>query len=399
METGPAQQELHLPVVPRFQHAQVNRSLIHPTLPQPPPLELQTTTSNTAIEPSAASLLTQATTESHCFVVAADTQFGMMAANRNWDIEMEFSRKAVDKINALRPRPLFCCICGDLVDMTSNIYQGKPKQYHDDSTVTVATTTTTTVTSSSSPLSLVWTKEECDHIQEQQNNDMKRIWSNLHPEIALICLCGNHDVGNRPTPTSIAKYQSSFGDDYLAFWANGTYNIVLNSALFSDPTDAKPLYTTQLQWLERQLIYATKYAAGNIFVFSHHPWFLYSEDEDSEDLTGRSYFEPGKTDQYISDSYFPIPKQYRRQVMDLFRRHNVSASFSGHFHQNVVSQSSFGMEMIITGGLSMVLDSTGNPNVRNEVQTQGFRIVTVEHDLSGGSNRGTFHHHFVSISS
>jgi hypothetical protein len=81
--------------------------------------------------------------------------------------------------------------------------------------------------------------------------------------------------------------------------------------------------------------------------------------------------------------------------MQLFQQYNVSACFAGHFHQNVISQSTFGMAMIVTGGLSMVLESTSNPNVRNEPSTQGFRIVTVEYNSTDG--KGVFHHRFVSV--
>jgi hypothetical protein len=343
---------------------------------------------------------TQPVTESHCFVVAADTQFGMTKGNQDWDAEIEFSRLAVEAINALQPRPLFCCICGDMVDMTASMYAGKAKP-----------------PSSDGAPSATWTNEECDALQARQNAAVQAVWSNLHPAIALVCLCGNHDVGNRPTPASIQTYTRAFGDDYLAFWANGTYNIVVNSALFSDPASTRDLYAAQLSWLEDRLQYASAAAgdshhhhhnhhkARHIFVFSHHPWFLYSEDESAEDLTGLSPLpsyggSAGGTAaaalvQYIPDSYFHVPLQYRKQAMDLFERYGVSAAFSGHFHQNVVSKSSFGMEMIVTGSLSVVLDSTGNPNDRQEPKTQGIRIVQVEHDPSGGP--GKFHHRFVGL--
>ncbi len=295
---------------------------------------------------------------------------------------MEYGRQAVEQINALHPRPLYCCICGDLVDMCSGIYTGKPKRFPKQSRPDSTTAD-------------VWTEVECDMVQEQQNNDMKQIWYGLHPDIALICLCGNHDVGNRPTPQSIQKFIHNFGDDYLAFWVNGTYNVVLNSNLFSDPTDAPLLYDQQLQWLEQQLRLAHRYAARNIFIYTHHPWFLYHEDEDVDDLKGRSYLIPGNTQVYVADSYFPIPKVFRQHAMKLFQQYHVAACFAGHFHQNVISQSTFGMEMIVTGGLSMVLESTSNPNVRNEPSTQGFRIVTVEHKANG--DRGVIHHRFVSV--
>lgn len=382
---------------PRFQKAQVNRSIIHPLLPQPPFEESVSqhdgsTPSITTPEINPDILQSVAPVAmSHTFVVAADTQLGMINENQDWEIEMEYGRRAIEQINALRPRPLYCCICGDLVDMCSGIYKGKPKRFLKQGDIATIGNTT-----DASKQVDVWTEDECDNIQDRQNNDMKQIWSHLHPDIALICLCGNHDIGNRPTPQSIQKFKNNFGDDYLAFWVNGTYNVVLNSALFSDPTDAMLLYDQQLHWLELQLQYAHRYSARNIFVFSHHPWFLYNEDEDVEDLKGLSYLIPGNTELYVSDSYFPIPKVYRQTVIKLFQQYNVSACFAGHYHQNVISHSTFGMEMIVTGGLSMVLESTSNPNVRNEPLTQGFRIVTVEH--KSNSDKGVFHHCFVSVS-
>jgi serine/threonine-protein phosphatase CPPED1 len=357
---------------PRFEQAQVNRTLVHPTLPQPQAASGDSTMTNSGTGESPSVSWADVATSEHCFVVAADTQFGMTADNLNWDIEVEYSRRAVAAMNAMQPRPLFCCICGDLVDMTANIFAGRPKVFDPSQT---------------------WTAEECDLLQERQFQDVKRTWSDLHPEIALVCLCGNHDVGNRPTASTVQRFTSAFGDDYLAFWANGTYNIVVNSALFSDPSDATDLYSAQLEWLEQRLRYARCCGARNIFVFSHHPWFLYDEDEEPKDLTGSSPLPNWNTS--VPDSYFPIPQPYRQAALDLFRTYGVSAAFSGHFHQNVVSKASFGMEMIVTGSLSMVLESSGNPNSQEEPKSQGFRLVHVRHDIPGGPSK--FRHSFVEL--
>lgn len=48
---------------------------------------------------------------------------------------------------------------------------------------------------------------------DQQVRDFKRVWAGLDSDIALVCLCGNHDVGNRPTRASIKHWASQFGDD------------------------------------------------------------------------------------------------------------------------------------------------------------------------------------------
>jgi serine/threonine-protein phosphatase CPPED1 len=100
-----------------------------------------------------------------------------------WQQEIDYSYSAIEKINSLDPRPLFCCVCGDLVDMTSLIFAGTAK-YH---------------MQQQQQKEELWTEEECDQLQEAQYTDFKRVWSLLHPDIALVCLCGNHDVGNRPT--------------------------------------------------------------------------------------------------------------------------------------------------------------------------------------------------------
>jgi Calcineurin-like phosphoesterase len=198
------------------------------------------------------------------------------------------------------------------------------------------------------------------------------------------------------------RYRRHFGDDYFTFWTNGSYNIVLNTNVFNnplddpadDPTEAYDIYVTQLKWLEDRLSYArcrAKPPARNIFVFGHHPWFLYEENEVAESMTGVS---PVPTpNKYIADSYFHIPLPYRQKALQMFRQYHVTAAFSGHFHQNLVSQTSWGMPMIITSSLSMILDSTGKPP-DSEPSTQGIRLVRV----SGGADAVTpFQHEFIPV--
>ena len=298
----------------------------------------------------------------HTFVVCADSQIGMASQNKEWNTELEYCRQAIAKINALEPKPSFVCVCGDLVDMEWTFFANAKTGL---------------------------TKEECDAIQDQQNRDLQETWSLLDENIPLVCLCGNHDVGNRPTKVSIEKFKNAFGDDYLAFWSNGSYNIVLNNVLFSNPDGAKDLYEEQLAWLESRLSYARNHDTNHIFVFGHHPWFLYSEDEEPGDLRGGSAFPPewGKSDQVFPDSYFSVQKRYRQVAMRLFKKYGVSACFSGHFHQNLVSKSSFGMYMIITAPLSMVFESTGKPKEQSELELNGRGVRMVEVFKGGFTHR------------
>ena len=55
---------------------------------------------------------------------------------------------------------------------------------------------------------------------------------------ASVAVCGNHDVGNHPTPFTLETYRKEVGDDRFTFWAGGTGSIVLNSSLYSDPEGA-----------------------------------------------------------------------------------------------------------------------------------------------------------------
>jgi len=309
----------------------------------------------------------------HSFVVCADTQLGMMDFNKSWEKELEYSRQAIEMINALDPQPLFCCVCGDLVDM-------------DEST----------------SLKYGFTLEECGIIKDQQNKDFAQMWGNVKEDIPLVCLCGNHDVGNRPNRATIQRFKNAFGDDYLAFWANGTYNIVVNSNLFSDPSDAQDLYEQQLVWITERLQYAQEKKASCIFVFGHHPWFLYDEEEEADDMKGSSPFPDSFPEELrkltgpaVPDAYFPIPKKYRMEALSLFKEYGVAAAFSGHFHQNMVSKTSWGMDMIVTSALSAVFESNGKPADFNEPTALGIRIVDVEEDDKTGQT--SFQHRFVPL--
>lgn len=372
-----------------FRDRQKGRTLHHPKLPQDDdelfnsenrnssnqsdqePIRSTTATTNNSNSSSTPNGSDK--NSSYSFVVCADTQLGMTNANVEWETELAYARLAVEQINRLSPRPAFCCCCGDLADMESTFYVQKG-----------------------------FTKDVCDSIQARQNLDFQRVFEKLHPDIAMVCLCGNHDVGNIPTKASVERYTEDFGDDYLGFWVQRTYHIVLNTALFSNPTAAMDLYEEQLAWLEERLQYANDKGATNIFVYGHHPWFLYKDDEEDE-LEGLSPFPIEwnmDEDGGFADSYFHIPKKYRMRVMKLFEQHHVDASFSGHFHQNLVTKSSFGMEMIITSSLSMVFESTGKPeqDKGSPVPSRGLRVVNVQAPASSsGKRRGTYQHNFVPL--
>lgn len=104
----------------------------------------------------------------HRFVVCADPQLGMTTLNREWDTEIGYCRAAVKKINLLQPRPKYVCVCGDMVDMEESFYYNNPNSFWK------------------------WDKPVVDRVRKQQIQDLKDIFSQVHPDIALICVCGNH---------------------------------------------------------------------------------------------------------------------------------------------------------------------------------------------------------------
>lgn len=395
--------------VPRFTQAQKGRTLLHPELKQPTSEDeahhmLQLSSDDVETSHDGNDQQTLASDEvpslqgeegergiseidchspSHSFVVCADSQLGMKSLNNEWLTELEHCEKAVDKINSLHPRPKFAAVCGDLVDMEHTFYANKPnalKKYELD---------------------------DCHRIQDEQNKDFQRVFEKVHQDIALVCLCGNHDIGNRPTPQSITKFTNAFGDEYLAFWTNGTYNIVLNNVLFADPSGAQEMFDEQLEWLEGRLQYAKDHHAAQIYIFAHHPWFLYDENETPEEMHGGSPFPKewddgsGRFDGVsFPDHYFIIPKKYRMLALDLFKKFEVDACFTGHFHQNHIAKTSFGMDLIITAPLSMVFETTGKQS-QDEESGMGIRVVEVKVNPEKNRRRqcgeGSFTHRFESI--
>lgn len=237
------------------------------------------------------------------FMQLADTQYGFFNENKSFEQEVALVEQAVEHINRLHPR--FVIVCGDLTNATPDhtSYRAQVAQYKHD-------------------------------------------FSKVDPDIPLVCVCGNHDVGNRPTPSSIASYQENFGDDYFSFWTGGVFNVVLNSSLLKDPSGAADVLAAQQMWLAQQLSLAKDTKAKHIFVFQHHPLFLLQADE--------------------PDQYFNIPLERRTPLLDQLKQAEVRAVFAGHYHRNAYGLAG-DMEMITTGPVGRPLGE----------DRSGFRIVTV----------------------
>ncbi len=237
------------------------------------------------------------------FLQLADTQYGMFTGNEGFEQEAVLAQRAVEHINRLRPR--FAIVCGDLTNATPEHarYRAQVAQYYHD-------------------------------------------FSNVDADIPLVCVCGNHDVGNRPTAKSIDSYQKNFGDDYFSFWVGGVCNVVLNSSVLKDPAGAPGVLEAQQKWLDQQLAAAQEAHAKHIFLFQHHPLFLAEAGE--------------------ADQYFNIPLERRTPLLEQLKQADVRAVFAGHYHRNAYGRADT-MEMITTGPVGRPLGK----------DPSGLRIVTV----------------------
>ena len=125
-------------------------------------------------------------------------RFNQNIEGKGWGEEQANTASAVEHINALSPRPKFVVVCGDLI----NSYPADPDG------------------------------------QVAETDAFKETMSVIHKDIALVCVCGNHDVGNRPSNASVQLYRDRFGDDYASFWCGGCKIFLLNSSLLQSKEPA-----------------------------------------------------------------------------------------------------------------------------------------------------------------
>ncbi len=259
----------------------------------------------TAIMPLTRSILLLLAVAPYCpaqdffFLQMSDPQFGMQTDNRDFRQETASFELAIATANRLKPA--FVVVTGDLTNKAGDAAQ--IAEYH-------------------------------------------RIAKKLHPAIKLYNVAGNHDVGNQPTPQSLAAYRKSFGPDYYTFRQGELVGIVLNSSLVQQPDQAAQEAARQEQWLKSALEQAKARGARWIVVIQHIPWFLEQADE--------------------ADQYFNIPKTIRDRYLDLFAGYGVQYVFAGHYHRNAYGTSG-PLHMITTGPVGKPIGP----------DPSGIRVVTV----------------------
>lgn len=249
-----------------------------------------------------------------CFIQGADPQYGMiddMAEKKplRWQTEIELTRKAVVAINAMNPKPKFFVVCGDLVHAMPG-----------------------------------------EDLRDEQEADFKREFAKVDPSIPLVCVCGNHDIGNTPTRQSIQNFKDNFGDDYFGFWVGGVRFLVLNSQLYEDASKVEDMKKEQDVWLDAELAAAKSSGCKHLVLFQHIPWFLQTADEE--------------------DEYFNINRDVRIPMLEKFLAAGVNAIFCGHYHRNA-GGSYKGIQEVVTSAMGCPLGETPS----------GLRVVKV-HETS-----------------
>jgi 3',5'-cyclic AMP phosphodiesterase CpdA len=180
-----------------------------------------------------------------------------------------------------------------------------------------------------------------DATSEAQLEELLRITGELDPEIPMLWVPGNHDIATDtlvPTEASIAAYREVFGPDFYGFDHGDSRFVVLNTVVIDHPENVEDEYAEQLAFIEFEL--ARSEERSHTILLGHHPLFIESADED--------------------DSYWNIPIERRRTLLELVHRHGIEIAFAGHWHRNSLAYDG-NFEMVTSGpvGYPLGKDASG----------------------------------------
>lgn len=233
------------------------------------------------------------------FMQLTDPQFGMYANNADFDREATNLELAVAAANRLKPA--FVIVTGDLLNKPGDAAQATA------------------------------------YLQ---------ITAKLAPSIRLYHVPGNHDVGNDPTPESIAAYTARFGATHYHFRVGNLLGLVWDTTLLRASQGAPQAAAEQEAWLTKELEQVRPEGLRHIVIFQHHALFL------------KDAAEP--------DQYFNVPREARQRYLNLFHQAGVTHVFAGHYHGNQIAHD---------GALEMVTSAPlGKPLHKDP---SGLRIVIV----------------------
>jgi serine/threonine-protein phosphatase CPPED1 len=234
------------------------------------------------------------------FIQMSDPQFGMYTKDASFEHEsanFEFAVAAANRI-----KPAFVIVTGDLTNKAGDAAQ--IVEFH-------------------------------------------RIAKKLDPKIRLFVVPGNHDVGNEPTPQTLAAYRKAYGPDYYTFRIGDIAGIVLDSNLEKGTKNVPDEAVKMEQWFQAEVARAKQSGAKHIIVFQHIPFFL------------KEAAEP--------DDYFNITPDVRSRYLKVMHDAGVRQVFAGHYHRNEYGRDG-DLEMVTTGPVGMPLGGARS----------GIRVITID---------------------
>jgi 3',5'-cyclic AMP phosphodiesterase CpdA len=148
---------------------------------------------------------------------------------------------------------------------------------------------------------------------DSQIKEFKRITAKINPEIPVYYTPGNHDVGQEPDKQSLRKYNNSYGYEKFAFKHKGSWFIGFNSSLIK--SNLPKHEQKQYKWLKKALEKSQE--GTHVVLFCHYPFIIKAFDE--------------------PETYSNIGPENREKYLSLFETNQVDAVFSGHLHNNAVT--------------------------------------------------------------
>lgn len=140
---------------------------------------------------------------------------------------------------------------------------------------------------------------------ESEVATFKDIWKDLDGRIELVCVCGNHDVGEKPNSLTVESYRGNFGLDYFSFSVNDDRMIIMNSQYYKNDENCKELSSQHEKWFSQELEIQCRHK----IVFSHIAPFILHQNE--------------------PNAYFNMNKQLREELVTKAIEADVSHWFCG----------------------------------------------------------------------
>lgn len=229
------------------------------------------------------------------FVCMGDAQIGMGDQKK----EEEFSRIAVEFINKRKDRIKFVVVCGDHTHNLENM----------------------------------WSKGDLEGGRKKRIQELaafKSIYSKLDEAIPLVCVCGNHDVGNKPTEKTTQLYKEEFGDDYLSFWCGGVKFTVLNSQIVQGLSPSDELSIAHEKWADEEFEMKHENEPVHSVVMCHIPPFCWDPEE--------------------KNTNFNWPKEKREMWLEKMVKANVKKVYCAHYHRRAGGKYKE-LEVVVSGAL------------------------------------------------